>query len=563
MTIKKATVQDGYNDFLNNLLRDKLFLAAIDVNDKLVKTFNVTPDNARKIVGRAVGQKIIKSSKPYTFGKGQFIYIYNDYGLGKDVIKDISKKNRPPIYRLLELMDNSGGITSYYEALKITAAPLQESSTKVVSLDDILTLLMKLEIVDKKKDSNEVVYIIYRKNETQIPGLTEEMMMAYHYNKMIVDSSIIPDILRWLGNANLLDNSTAIYRNKKRPHVGAAHNNLIWDAFGYTKATGINPILGAKADNIDKQTLVVLDVILADEYSEIHLDAFLARIQINRKSVTMTERKILPIIVYKSLLPITYNKIKMNGLIAFDIASIFGTRIYEILNSISELSTLSMGNGYIEKTIARIFKTIAASGQVESLKELRGTLFEYLMYPLLTTLYPNASILRNKILSRLNSSGKKEGYEYDYIIQANNPPELVFVELKGYHSGAIIALGDTDTKNSLQWFFRRTLPFAEKYYKEKLGNQIPVKAVFITSAGFWENGHEFLKTMDGKKYQSKKLNVGLDRQSLIALLKEYDFSSEIKILKQFYSKDEEEDSKEMVEFERNVLKDIEHDDLPF
>src|SRR5687768_11559285 len=136
---KQLSNQDAYNAFLNSVLEEKLFESAIELHEMLVEKFNVSATNARQIVKRAVASKSIKSSAPYTFGKGQFVYIYNEHDFGKGGIKKIAEKSRPPIYRLLELMDQNGGIISYYEALKIASAPLEESSTKVVSLDDILT----------------------------------------------------------------------------------------------------------------------------------------------------------------------------------------------------------------------------------------------------------------------------------------------------------------------------------------------------------------------------------------------------------------------------------------
>lgn len=560
---EKQTVQEKYNAFLSKLLEEKLFEPAMEVNAILVKTFNVTSQYARKILERAVAQKAIKSSAPYTFGKGQYVYIYNEYDFGKDGVKKIAEKSRPPIYRLLELMDQNKGIISYYEALKITSAPLEESSTKVVSLDDILTLLMKLDIVHKVTDRNDLVYIVYKifKDKESVV----DAMMADHFAAMVADCSVLPDILRWLGNANIIDSGNAIYRNKKTPHIGAKHNNLIWDAFAYSRATGINPILGAKADTVDKKTLAVLDVVLASEYSAVHLDAFIGRIQINRKSVNEEDRKILPIIIYRVCSTHTINKIRKNGIIAFDISAIFGTRIYEVLNRFRELSVLLKEDDGIEKTIENILKTINNAGQDEALKELRGTLFEFLMYPLLKTLYPNASIDRGKILSADNK-GKKESYEYDYIIESSNPPELIFVELKGYNAKATINLGDTEKKATLRWFFRRTLPFAEKYYKTAIEKGKQAKAVFITSANFFDDGKEFIAKMNGSKYKSKLLETGYERGALLELLKEYGFETEIRIIDKFYSGSQDEDDLDKGEKQenkvRNILSDLEAD-LPF
>ncbi|MBE0392183.1 hypothetical protein [Flavobacterium sp. PL002] len=539
MKAKQLSLQDKYNSFLNEVLKERLFESAINLNQLLVDTFTVSADNARQIVKRAVSQKTIKSSSPYTFGKKQYIYIYNEYELDKLSIKTITEKTRPPIFRLLELMDQNNGIISYYEGLKITASPLENSSTKVSSLDDILNLLMKLDLVYQKRDNNNVVYILYKHNKETLSESIEEFSMASHYSKMVIDCSVLPDILRWLGKSNLIGNSNAIYRNKKTPAIGAKHNNLVWDAFAYTRATGINLILGSKADTIEKQTLVVLDVVLSSEYSQIHLDAFYSRIQINRNSVEGDERKILPIIIYQSCPEHTINKISKLGIITFDISAIFGTRIYDILNKTQELSGFFKETKQIDRTIESILKTISSAGQDDALKELRGTLFEFLMFPLLSSIYPLASIDRAKTLTRLNDNGKKESYEYDYIIQSSNPPEIVFVELKGYNSGATIPLGDSETKASLKWFFKKTLPFAIKEFQTTIEKGRAAKAVYITTASFWDDGKEFLTKMDKSKFKSVLINTGYDRDTLLKLLKERGFENEIRIIKKFYTREEE------------------------
>ena len=362
--------------------------------------------------------------------------------------------------------------------------------------------------------------------------------MSEHYSKMVMDCSVLPDILRWLGKSNLIINSNVIYRNKKTPAIGAQHNNLVWDAFAYTRATGINPTLASKSDNIEKQTLVVLDVLLSNEYSHTHLDAFYNRIQINRNSVKSDKRKILPIVIYQSCSEHVINKINKLGIICFDVSAIFGKKIYDILNKTRELSLIFKNTEKIDDTIESILKTISNAGQEDALKELRGTLFEFLMYPLLSSLYPIASIQRGKTISRLNQDGVKESYEYDYIINSSNPPEIIFVELKGYHSGATIALGDTNTKASLKWFFRKTLPFAIKEYKAEIESGKIPKAVFITSANFWEDGKKFLTEMDKGKFKSLQLNTGYDRTELLSLLRMRGFTNEVKIIEKFYIQEE-------------------------
>lgn len=540
MRKKKGTVQDRYNEFLEKLLDEQLYLVASDVIKHLIDKFNVLPENARKIIGRAVKQECIKSSAPYTFGKKQFAYLSVEHSLTKNDIKKISKENRPPIYRLLELMDQNGGIVSYYEALKITASPVEKSSTKVDSLEDILTFLMKLDIVQKTTDNNGVGFVIYK--DAADTGLPEELlrdtleiMTRQHYDKMIADCILLPDILNWLRRSNIIDSEKVIYRNKTTPHRGGIHNNLVWDAFGYSSTTGIKTVAKKGENLIDKKTLVVLDVVLSHEYLDIHLDAFISRMQINVNSVKEEQRKVLPIIVYASSSIETINKMRKYGIITFDIGYVFGNRIYEVLNDIGQLPILeSVNSGDVDKVIEKMLDSISSSGQDDALKALKGTLFEYLMYPLLKTIFPNAIIERNKTLIEKTKEGKRYNYEYDYIIQNNTPKELIFVELKGYRANAIIDVGNWETKNTLKWFFNRTLPFAMKEHKAMKEEGISSKAIYITSANFSDEGRLLIEEYNKSSFKSRLLDVGYDREPLLSLLREYEFESEIKIIDKFY-----------------------------
>ena len=63
------------------------------------------------------------------------------------------------------------------------------------------------------------------------------------------------------------------------------------------KTTGINPSLAKDSNIPEKQTLVVLDVLISRDYQQIDLDGFLNRIRINLNSVSKGKRKVVPIIV--------------------------------------------------------------------------------------------------------------------------------------------------------------------------------------------------------------------------------------------------------------------------
>ncbi len=535
----KINAPNKYESYIIEIFKELRFITGKELVRLLKLEFSIKDDNARKIIQRTVIEGYLNSSSPLTFGNGQYVYLAPKQLLTKPIVKQICKENRPPLYRLMGALELSNGIISYYEGLKITSAPDEVTSSKINTLNQLIVVLVKLDFIYEKKDKNGVRYIIEKNGEIENGGIPEEALMLNHYNKLIVDCMLIPDILRWLRKSNLIDNIFFLYRNKKTPWIGAEQNGLVWDALAYTKTTGINPILGVDATSIDKQTFVPLDIVLNRPYDQVDLDGFYNRVQIVRNSVKNGTRKILPIVIYRNTSELIINSLSKLGFIAFDIASIFGTKIYEVITKVSEIQIGLEPNEYdVEKTVSSILNTLESAGQDESLKDLKGILFEFLLYPVLKTFYPNAEIIHGKTLSEQRPDEDKEYYEYDYIIKSSNPKEIIIVELKGYSANAHIPVGDTDTKNTLRWFFRKTLPFARKHFKKELEEGAHFAATFITSAGYYDDGIKFIEKLSKSTLKPKKLDVAYNGQQLLDMLTEHDFKKIKSTIEKFYSKPE-------------------------
>ncbi|WP_276347909.1 hypothetical protein [Daejeonella sp. JGW-45] len=537
--LSKIKLPNKYELYILNLLKRSRFLVGKELVTLLKSEFAVKDDYARKILQRAVAENFITSSSPVTFGYGQFAYLQPGTVLTYQMVKQICKENRPPLYRLMMAMDINNGIISYYEGLKVTSAPEEPTSSKVNTLNQLVDVLSKMEFVYEKNDENGVKYIIVKTSNVELGDIEEAALMAGHFNKMIIDCMFIPDILRWLRKSNLIDNIQFLYRNKKTPSIGAEQNSLVWDALAYTKTTGINPTLGAEATTIDKQTFVPLDIVIHRPYEQVDLDGFYNRVQIVINSVKTTVRKVLPIVIYRDASELIINSLSKLGFLAFNISSIFGTRIHEVITKFSEIQIgMDPDEDDIQKTVTSILSTLKSAGQDDNLKDLKGTLFEFLLYPVLKTFYPNAEIIHGKTLSEKRSGEEKEYYEYDYIIKSSNPKEIVIVELKGYSSHAHIALGDTNTKNTLRWFFRKTLPFAQKYFKKEIQEGAHFAASFITPAGYYDDGSEFLQKISNSALKPKKFEISYDGQRLLKMLEDNDFDKIKATVEKFYSKPE-------------------------
>lgn len=525
-----------YDDYLYNLLQTKKFQVGKELCDSLSDKFAVTNVNARKIVERSVNKGIIKSSSPLTFGKGQFIYFLKPEKLTKDTIKEIAKRYRPPLYRLIECLDMNDGIISYYEAMKITASPVEKGNSKIDLLDDLIELLKDRDIIYICIDQNNIKYVLYANLKE-----SEDKLIKIHYSKMVIDSLFVKDIIEWLSKSNLILSLNNRFRNKSTPSIGTVHNNLLWDAFGYTKATGLNPVSAKVASTIEKQTLVVVDVVMSRDYNQLDLDGFLSRVQININAVTTGTRKIIPVVIYRSCSEYILKTLKSLGFLCYDIGSIYGSNIFAILENVSKLqfNQKLLQNEEFEKTIEETLLTIKNSGQEDQLKALKGTLFEVMMYQVLKHQYPNADITTNVYYSKIifnkeTNQDEKRGFEYDYVIRSSNPKEIIVVELKGYHSEYQIPLGTYEIKNTVKWFFNRTLTFIKDKFQLEIDNGYVFKAAYMTSSKFEDDALDYLEKLNEGNYKGRKLDVFYDRKKLITFLEANDFISLKNIIEKFY-----------------------------
>jgi hypothetical protein len=524
-----------YKIYIIDVLERQKFITGKELVQLLKRDFSVKDVNARKIIQRSVNEGYIKSSSPLTFGNGQFVYLKINLTLTFESVMQICQTNRPPLYRLMYSMNLGNGVISYYEALKVSASPNEQLSSKIKTLDELIIELVKLDFVYEKTDENGVRYILEKYLQNNVGE--EQNRISVHYNKLIMDCMFIPDILRWLKKCNIIDNNLLLYRNKKTPAIGAQQNGLIWDALAYTKTTGINEISGVKADVIEKQTFVPLDIILSRPYEQVDLDGFYNRIQLVLNSIKLGKRKVLPIVVYRTASDLILNKLAKLGFIAFDIGSIFGSKIYDVIEKINQIQINSnFSNLNVESAVSSILIKLQEAGQDNNLTDLKGTLFEFLMYPILKTIYPNAEIIHGKTYTNKNNDGTKEYYEYDYIVKSSNPHEILIVELKGYSSNAKIQVGDSNTKNTLKWFFRRTLLFAKKQFKKEIEEGAHFVGTFITSAGYFQDGYEFLEKLSTSSIKPKNLDIGYDGAQLLTLLEKYDFHKIKKTIERFYVK---------------------------
>ncbi|MGF6927386.1 hypothetical protein QFZ48_002886 [Chitinophaga sp. W2I13] len=528
-----------YDEFLREYLNKKQGLLGSELSELLIEEFNVSPENARKVIQRVTNNKAIWSSKPLSFGKGQYFYFHPDQYPDKFLIKDLAKERRPPLYRLLDLLDINEGVISFHEALKVTSSPEENSTSKVSLLKDIVNDLAKLKVVVERKGENGSNFILYRhQEEGELAELRYKELMTKHQDSLRVDTMFIPDLIRWLAESNIITTWGA-YRSSNTPGLGSTHNNLSWDAFAYTKTTGINPGVAVHADKIEKQTLVVMDIVISRTYCMSDLQGFISRIQINNNSVKDAQRKVLPLLIYANIEPHVQNIAKKLGFMIFSMRKVYGANIGKLIEDIKTIYG-NLNNDFSESIEAALNK-ISTSGQTEQLKALRGALFEALMNPVLSTLYPKAQFLPGKILKHPQKDQKRE---FDYILASSHPKELILVELKGYAGNSYIKLGDSNTKNTLRYFFRSSVPLASEYFKtDMILQNHKIKAVFISTGNYHSECNDFINKINSSSYNPKKIGKCIiNGVELLDLLNEEGFEHEAHVIKKYYINEQEDNT---------------------
>jgi hypothetical protein len=526
-----------YDEFLLEQVRLSSGALGQHLRSALESKFQIKPDNARKIVERASGDNVLKSSDPLTFGKGQFLYLDANKKFSLKRIQDFSRAERPPLFRLIVLLEMNGGVVSIFEALKVTSSPNEKTSTKVSLLSDMVRHLSKLGLVTESTDANGIQYIL-----TQ-PSIREDKREAHyqkamtrHYEYMKLDTCFTPDILKWLKESNLASNKEYSYRGMKTPGLGAVHNSLSWDAYTYTRTTGLNPGRASQADSLEKQTFMPLDIIIARPYHQIDLDGFYSRLQIHKNSVkTAAKRSFIPVIVYREIDEFVLNKARMLGFLTYRIDQLYGKEVSKILSKLKSLFINSEENNLEDFDFEETLRILDQSGHSEQLKALRGVLFESLMYPFLKRMYPNAVIQRDRVLEDPAVAGKFR--EFDYIILSTTPLEITLVELKGYPSNSSIALGEWDVPGTVKYFFEGSIPVAKSKFKtDFIFEHAPIKCMFITSGGYYEDSESYLAQIANSSLKPMELEIYYDGNRLIEILSKYGFNHDAGIVKKFYQR---------------------------
>lgn len=519
-----------YDDYIVEILEEECLLGG-NLANKLINKFGITELNARKVIQRQVGKKNIWSSAPLSFGSGELLY-YNSYQKpAREIFKDLLKLRRPPVFRLLELLDQFGGILSYFEVCKITATTVQKGTTKVTGVREILDGLVSLKFVVERKDGNGNVFVLNRFRDDYLDSETHYKELIANYNKTLaLDALFLPDVVRSLKDLNILKDFGQ-YRSYQSPSKGIKYNNLYWDAINYSNVS----ILRDDVKQIEATVPVVLDCIISREYTSLDLDAFLSRIQISNNSVKSNKiRKTLGVIIVKDVDRIIENKARKLGFVILDLVKFFGRKInFVIEKHKAHLLSSSLDREEQLSSIEKALEDIGKAGFEEKLRTLRGLLFEALMRPFFSEIYGKSELFPDKVLEHPRKENVTR--EFDLILKSSHPREIILIELKGYQRDALISKGNYNTKSTLAYFFKGSVSLAKAFYEDDLSAGYKLKSLFVTSANFHPECDEMIGNIEGSDMVPQRIGQScINGKKLLEILRGEGYNHEAKIISTYY-----------------------------
>jgi hypothetical protein len=514
--------QENYQEYIIKQLDARKALSASTLKEMLISNFKITDDNARQVINRSVSNSIIQAS-PFCMKNGQYLYYLNKNQVTLQIILEITKECKSPLYDMLLFMLSNYGIISRHDANKITACLKSKSTSNIKTLDDLCQLLVYFNIIVL---TNE--YIIFESQKDSISLIDNCRIMSR------TDTAFLRDILILLQNMNIISGNNVLYRNKNYPMRSIEHNNVFWDAIGYTRTTGLTE------SKDSKELLVVIDCVISREYTQIDLHGFLSRLQIiiNRnKSKTW---KVIPILIYKTLSDDIKQSAKLLGFLTFSISILFGSVVENSIDDYMKFLNSSIDTISEEKhsIVTNFLNKIQLSGQSGNLQNMKGDLFESIMFEVIKNKYPQG-LIRHSVIVR--DSEKKE-YEVDYIVELEN--EIIIFELKGRNRSTRIPWGDDKTKDTLCWFFRKTLNAAKIHYSY---TNRTIRACYITTSEIEPVAINKLNEMNAtSKLKPRELNLYYDGDMLKLMLKDSDNKFALRIISKYYSAKPDDDTKEIV-----------------
>lgn len=513
-----------HNEYLIGYLEkheETAFLGS-DLLKVLLSQFSELNDSSgRKVISQCKKRGLIKSSEPVKFSNNQYAYSSIRSTQGYSLYKKVIKLYKPQLFRIVYALNRNNHILSlndFYRISGVTTNPDEHT----VSSEQLLEDLERLNIA-RKSETDGIEYLYFINNNppsNSIKTLKEELKDK---------NFLLSCCTQWLEKSNIISRYSTCYLGESNQYSGINRNNMFWDSFGYTNTVGLG------SSQRDNQTIVIIDFSPKHQYQEYDFKGFKDRVDHLVFSVKHEKRKVMPIVIADSFSPTAITRIRDNNYMLFSVDSVLGKKALQVsqkyretVNTIEQRIAQKEYSSIIDD-VSNLYTYLSDGVNEVNFGNLKGILFEYLMYPVLTHIFCKKG---DRITHHYEKSLNNFKFEFDYFIETET--EDIFIELKGYKKNSVIQLGKKDSethipeKNSILWFLKQ-YDLAKEYIGKRPNRK--AKFCYITTCSIHEDGKKTLEKRN--KECPDSLASYYEYDSLMQLLEKHG-KKEKQIVTQFY-----------------------------
>ncbi|UIL55116.1 hypothetical protein LZU96_23450 (plasmid) [Pantoea agglomerans] len=376
----------------------------------LITDRGISPENARKLISRAVQSGEISSIKNMFPKREHFVYLKESYGSERFwiVITDELVKSGSSIGLALTALTARGGIIPVNHFGAASGSPL--AMKKKLSFTEVLGKLINLGLCEKTDLTGIGECLVIKERDKKRYEHVARQVNA----RLVTESVFISTIVQWAQNLNLVSYDSVKTRLNDTPSISNYQ-------FDITAPSYLSPLLTISAE-AKKPGFFACDVLLGTTVSLVQVQPFIAKCKsiLSLKNVGRT----LFIFAASQFEPQAFSELKRHGIIPATPSNLFGE---EVAKSLKELNDF-LDYYFIKDSrgIEKIDSIMTCLAQVKgAAAQLQGALFEYLV----------AEVVREDggdiEIGRLCKSQNGKYADSDVCIRKRHK-EIRFIECKGY-----------------------------------------------------------------------------------------------------------------------------------
>jgi len=423
--------------------------------DLLMQSKNISAENARKVISRAVLAGEISSIKNVFPRREQFVYLRETYGSDAfwHALTDKLIESGSALGLALSALLARGGIIPERDFGAASGSPV--AMKKKIPFSVVWQTLVKIGLCTEIFLPEIGECIALRENDERRYDSVSRQVHA----RLVTESIFISTLVQWSQNLNLISYNLARTRLDDEGKPPAVSNYL----FDFTGPSYLSPLV-TQGGNANKPGFFACDVLLGTQLTLTQVQPFIAKCK-SLRSMKNVGRSLF-MLAASQFDKDAFQALKKEGIIPATPENLFGEAFAKSLRELNDF--LSYYFTHASANLEKIDSLMAALTNVKgAAAQLQGALFEYLVAEVMKH---EGNVEVGKVIR--SAEGKKA--ESDVFI-SKGYQEVRFIECKGYKPYSEVRHADVK-----HWIADQVPVFFDYARKDKPEAEIHVE--------FWTTG---------------------------------------------------------------------------